>query len=221
MAKFSFDPESLKSMRAKAAEWGRKKQGQLLLALDSWALDVVGEMKQEIQSEGAVDQGTLLAATTKTKAVRQGDKLTVTVFNPMEYAVIVEFGRKPGGTPPPLLPLVAWAVRHGIISGVPVNVDFEGQYAEAWAASGAIMRALNSPVQGGRRSTKSALAGIGVIEGRKKKPMEPMTLAFLKVRLIARKIAREGTRARHPFSRVWDRKAATFKQDVSAYVKGG
>ena len=157
-------------------------------------------MGKEILRLKAFDEGILHAATQRTPVALSGTRLSVVVFNPMEYAVIVEFGRQPGGKPPPLIPLVAWAVRHRIATFVPVNVTFGGEYAKAWAASAAIMKHLG---EGGGKSGKQ-------------KPMDPMVLDFLKVRMIAKKIAESGTAGRHPFTIAWERKAATFKADISA-----
>lgn len=181
-----------------------KKTKKLAMALASWADDVIAEIGKELVEMHAVDQGVLMAATTRTPVTQQGPKIKVTIFNPMEYAVIVEFGRMAmSGKPPPLLPIVAWAVRKGIVTTLPVNMSFGDAYAKQWAASGAILRNM------GKGASKSG----------KKKPMDPMVLDLLKVRLIAKKIYEQGIEGRHPFAKAWDRKSATFKQDIAKMVQ--
>lgn len=201
-AKFRINPASLHAMKAKIAAYNEKQVVRMKLAMNNWGLDTVAEMQKEIEDIKAIDQGVMYAATTKTPAELFGTIIRVIVYNPMEYAVIVEFGRLAGGKPPPLIPLVGWAVRHQIISHLPVNVSFE-MFPKEWAASAAILRHMHKGGGGGG----------------KKGTIDPITLDLLTVRLIAKKIAEKGVAGRHPFSKAWDRKAATFKADISAMVR--
>jgi hypothetical protein len=202
MAKFRINPASLNAMKAKITAYDEKQKARLRFALQNWGIDMVGEMKREVEIVKAIDEGVMEASITCTTVAQFGTVLSVIVYCPMEYAVIVEFGRQPGGKPPPLIPIVAWAVRHGIISSLPVNVSF-GMFPKEWAASAAILRNM-----GKGRSGKGS-----------NKPMDPITLDLLKVRLIAKKIAEHGVAGRHPFSIAWDRKSATFKRDIVAMVQ--
>jgi hypothetical protein len=190
-------------MKAKIAAYDQKQVRRMIFAMDNWGLDTVAAMRAELERVKAFDLGMLYAATTKTPAQLTGTIIRVIVYNPMEYAVIVEFGRLPG-KPPPLIPLVAWAVRHNIISNLPVNVSFE-MYAKEWAASAAILRHMGHGSGGGSSG--------------KKQPIDPVTLDLLRVRLIARKIAESGIAGRHPFSIAWERRAATFKQDIASMLQ--
>jgi hypothetical protein len=145
----------------------------------------------------------LEAATTKTPVTQVGSVFTVRVFNPIDYSVIVEFGRLPGGKTPPLIPLVGWAVRHGIINSLPVNVTFD-MFPKQWAASAAILRNMG---------------GGGSKGGGKQKPLDPIVLDLLTVRLIAKKIVDQGIAGRHPFTVAWERKVTTFKPDIAAMLQ--
>jgi hypothetical protein len=201
MAKFEFDPESLRRVRANISAWEEKKKKRAAIALAFWADDVVAQMQQELLAVGAFDLGILSAATYREEVELLDTLLRVVVRNPLDYAVVIEWGRMPGGKPPPLIPLVGWAVRHGIATSLPVNVSFD-MFPKEWAASAAILRNMG---KGGGGSAK-------------KHEMDPIVLDLLKVRLIARKIAEYGFVGRHPFSIAWDRKARTFKQDIAALV---
>jgi hypothetical protein len=201
MAMFRINPASLNAMKAKIAAYNEKQKSRLRFALQNWALDTVGEMKKEVEIVKAIDEGIMQASITCTTVAQIGTILSVIVYCPMEYAVIVEFGRQAGGKAPPLIPIVAWASRHGIVN-LPVNVSFD-MFPKEWAASAAILRNM-----GHGHSGKGS-----------NKPMDPITLDLLKVRLIARKIAESGVAGRHPFSIAWDRKSATFKQDIVAMVQ--
>lgn len=162
-------------------------------------------IQQEITDVGAIDQGLLVGAMNRTEPVQQGTKLKVTVYNPQEYASVVEFGRRPGqGKPPPLLPLVGWAGRKGIIKSLPRNISFGGQWQKLWAASAAIFNRIKN----GRKGTAKA----------QKKPLDPQIADMLKVRFIAQKIHEKGIAGRHPFSRVIDRRAPTFAADIRKLV---
>ncbi len=204
MAKFRFNPESKRRLNARMQTVAARKKKQLASALAMWADDTVGMIQGEINDVGAVDQGLLMDSTRRTAPAMFGTKLRVTVFNNMEYASVIEFGRRPrSGKPPPLLPLVGWAGRKGIISGVPRNISFGGEWEKAWAASGAIVRNM-------RRGSK---------KGGKSKPLDPVVHALLIVRLIARKIFEKGFAGRHPFSITIDRRARTFRSDIAAAVR--
>lgn len=182
----------------------QRKKTQLASALGIWAGDTVADIQQELLAVGANDQGLLMAATISDPVRQEGRKLKVTVHNDLEYASVIEFGRRPrSGVPPPLLPLVGWAKRKGILSILPVNISFGGEWAKAWAASGAIFRAI--------KNRKGAKKSGG-------KPLDPVVRELLTVRAIANKIFEKGTVGRHPFSKVIDRRGRTFSQDIASLV---
>lgn len=198
-----FNVKNLGTVRADIDRWKAATEQRLAQALGEWADDLVAEIGKEITSLQIVDQGMLYAATTRSPVQRTGSKLTVTIFNPTEYAVVVEFGRRPKqGAPPPLLPLVGWASRKGIVS-LPRNVSFGGEWEKKWAASGSILRNMKK----GRRQGNV-----------KRRPLDPQVRDLLIVRLIARKIFEKGTRGRHPFAVAFDRKAGTFVSDIAGIV---
>lgn len=183
--------------------WNLKQQKKAALALAEWADDLVAEIGHELLSLQIIDQGQLYAATTRSPVQLVGTRLRVVIFNPTEYAISIEFGRRPGGKPPPLLPLVGWAGRKGIIS-LPRNISFGGEWAAKWAASGAILRNMKK----GRKSGKGS-----------KKALDPQIRDLLIVRLIAQKIAEKGTKGRRPFAIAFDRKAASFHADIAAIMR--
>lgn len=202
MAKFSWNEDSVRKVRANLNKWGAKKRRHLAVSLDVWAGDTVAQVQDELQKVGAFDQGTLAAATTKTPVTSSGTRLRVSVFNPLEYASVVEWGRRPGFHPP-LLPLVGWAGRKGIVS-LPRNISFGGEWKDKWAASAAILKNVRKGKTGGSRSDK---------------PLDPVIRDLLIVRLIARKIFEKGSEGRHPFSKVFERRIRTFRRDIVKTAK--
>jgi hypothetical protein len=204
MAHFRMKPGSKqKAVKAMTAA-AEKRKKRIALALGIWAGDTVGEIQTELLAVGAHDQGTLQAATTHDPVQEKGTKLTVRMHNDLEHASVVEFGRKPkSGLPPPLLPLVGWAGRKGIIRNLPRNISFGGEWAKKWAASGAIMRRI--------------LKSKGTKKG-KQKPLDPDVKDLLTVRMIANKIFEKGIVGRFPFTRVRDRRAKTMNREIAALV---
>jgi len=205
MAKFRFNDDSLRKVKANFEAATKKKQDQLAKALASWSLDLVAEIGKEITRIGAVDQGILLGATHADPVQRLGTTLKVSVLNEVEYASVIEFGRQAGSKYPPIAPLVGWAKRHGIISLLPDNADIHGEYAKQWETAGFIARELSVHAGGGGKNAKST-------------PLDPIVYELLILRLIQKKIAEVGTAGRHPFSIAFDNKARTFAQDIAKYV---
>jgi hypothetical protein len=165
----------------------------------------VADVQDMLQKVGAFDQGLLAAATSRTDVARVGQKLKISIFNSQEYATVIEFGRSPGsGKPPPLLPLVGWAGRKGIITSLPRNISFDGEWKKKWAASGAIFRAMKKGTKGKAKNSK---------------PLDPQVRDLLIVRLIADKIFRKGSKGRHPFTIVFDRRVRTFRRDIAETMK--
>lgn len=203
MARFSWDPGSLDRFRRNLEGHRERLRKRLALGLEMWADGTVAEIRAELVRLKIYDQGFLQAATTRTAVQMRPGKLRITVYNPLEYASVVEWGRKPGFHPP-LLPLVGWAGRKGIIKNLPRNISFSGEWAKKWAASGAILRNLK---KGARKG------GTGP-----SKPLDPEIHDLLIVRLIARKIFEKGTRARHPFSHSWERRARVFLKEVRGVI---
>lgn len=181
----------------------KDRERALVFGLTAWADDAVAEVQSEIQSIGAVDQGLLMGATTRSEPRVSGERLKISVFNPLEYAPVVEFGRRPKkGKPPPLAPLIGWARRKGIIKRLPANPSLSSLQKEL-AASAAIIKNM------GRGSGRS---------GGKKTLLDPVTRDLLTVRLIARKIFEQGIAGRHPFTIAFVRKKATITSDVARIV---
>jgi hypothetical protein len=173
-------------------------------ALGMWMDDTVGAMQDELIRIDANDQGQLVAATTRDPVRDEGRKLTCKGHNDAEHASVVEWGRlAKSGLPPPLLPLVAWAGRKGIVD-LPRNINFGGEWVKKWAASGAIFRAMK---KGKSRSTGP------------KKPLDPQIRDLLIIRSIANKIFEKGIVGRHPFSRIWDRRSNTATRDIAALLR--
>lgn len=167
--------------------------------------ETVGEMQEELLRIDANDTGQLVAATTRDPVRQEGHRLKTRGHNDAEHAPVVEWGRIPkSGLPPPLLPLVAWAGRKGIISSLPRNASFDGELAKKWAASGAIFR--NSKKRRGPSTGP-------------KKELDPQIRDMLIVRAIAQKIYEKGIAGRHPFTRVWDRRSRTATKDIAALLK--
>jgi len=205
MARFRFDGDSIRKVQANIKAEGERKVRIYALALAAWADESIADIQAEIGEIGAIDQGLLHAAMARTAVKRSGVILRVTVFNPLEYAAIVEFGRRPKqGLPPPLLPLVGWAGRKGIITTLPRNISFDGAFAKQWAASYVIWKNLKKRSGKGKKSDK---------------PLDPVIRDMLIIRAIAAKIFEKGIKGRHPFAKTWDRKAATFTADVAAFAR--
>ena len=181
----------------------RGRERALVFGLTAWADDAVTEVQNEIQDIGAVDQGLLMGATTRSEPRVERDRLKISVFNPLEYAPVVEFGRRAGkGKPPPLIPLIGWARRRGMVRSLPVNPSL-GSLQKELAASAAILKHMGR----GHRSSGS------------RTPLDPVTRDLLTVRLIARKIFEQGIAGRHPFTIAFFRKKATIVSDVARTVK--
>ncbi len=170
-----------------------------------WGDETVADVQNMLQKVGAFDQGILAAATSRTDVTRVGQKLKIAVFNNQEHATVIEWGRTPGSHPP-LLPLVGWAGRKGIITSLPRNISFDGEWKKKWAASGAIFRAIKAGKKSGGKSGKQ-------------KPMDPQVRDLLIVRFIADKIFRKGSKGRHPFTIVFDKRVRTFRRDIAATVR--
>jgi hypothetical protein len=202
MAKFRIKKASLDKITANLEALKLKKQKQLALALANWAQDVVEAIGKGLEDVNAIDQGILHAATAAGPVELIGTKLHIVIYNPLEYAVIVEWGRQPGSHPP-LLPLIGWSVRKGIVQNLPVNLSPEA-YAKQLAASAAILRNMHKGGGGGKGSSK---------------PMDPVVHDLLIVRLIAKKISEKGVAGRHPFSIAWEQKIRTFQTDIAKMVQ--
>lgn len=105
----------------------------------------------------------------------------------------------------PVLPIVGWAGRRGIISSLPRNASFDGDLKKKWQAAFAIWR----NIQNGGGKSKS-----------KKKPIsDPQIRDMVIVLAIRHKIMTKGFRGRHPFANAFDRMARTFAKDVAGYVR--
>lgn len=204
-AKFRVKRSSLERAKKDLDAFMLEKKKKVSVALAFWADDTVGEIQQELHSVGAFDQGILSAATTRDPVKVEGSKIRVKIHNDLEYASVVEFGRSPGsGAPPPLLPLVGWARRKGIISRLPVNIHFGGEWAKYWSASAAIFWRIRN--RKGRAKKKS-------------KSLDPIIGEILTVRAIANKIFEKGTKGRRPFSKVHDRRALTITKEIAALLR--
>lgn len=83
---------------------------QLVGAIDE-STGVLQRMVRENMRD-SVDSGNLW---TQTFTRQRGSPLNRegVVGNPVEYGTVVELGRRPGSTPPPVAPIRRWAVRHG------------------------------------------------------------------------------------------------------------
>ncbi len=207
MAKFRIKPESIGKLQLNLAKWGEEKKKKLGFALDNWGEDTVAMFRDEIQKVGALDQGQLLAANGRTPVERDGTKLRVKAYNNSEHAPSVEWGREPGKKPPPTLPLVGWAHRRGMIRSLPVNISFGGEWAKKWSAAFAIMNRKKDGATGG-----------GVGKTKPKKEMDPDIKDMLVVLGIRRAIQINGIKGRFPFRTVYERRRATFLQDITKFV---
>jgi len=179
-----------------------KVQRRLIYALVIWADDLVADIKAEFRRVGAVDTGELVGSVSRTSPRRVGKvKIRVVIFSPKEYAAIIEFGRRARvGKPPPLLPLVGWAKRHGITRVLPANISFDGKWAKHWSTAFAI----------GKRARKGG-------KGRRKaktKPMNPIVRGMLVVIGIQRAIHRRGVKGRRPMTRIFDTRVKSMKSDI-------
>ena len=206
MATFRPKRQSVNRAKKDLEAFARRKKKLVANALGMWMDDTVGQMQDELLAVGAYDQGFLAGATTRDPVKQTGPILSTKGHNDLEYASTAEFGRKAKqGKPPPLLPLVGWAGRKGIITHLPRNISFGGVWAKKWAASGAILRHMT-----GRKSP-----------AKKQKPLDPEIRDLLTIRLIAKKIYEKGTVARRPFSRVFNRRKPNAAKEIADLVRLG
>ena len=203
MAFFRIKKGSLARIRERVPKEMKSRERALVFGLTAWADDAVTEVQKEIQNVGALDQGLLMGATTRSDPRIDSSRLKISVFNPLEYAPVVEFGRRAKkGKPPPLAPLIGWARRRGMIKSLPANPSLSSLQKEL-AASAAIIKNMG---RGGGSS------------GGKRTPLDPVVRDLLTVRLIARKIFEQGIAGRHPFTIAFFRKKATITSDVARVV---
>jgi hypothetical protein len=203
MAFFRIKKGSLSRIRERIPKEMKERERALVFGLTAWADDAVAEVQSEIQNVGAIDQGMLMGATTRSDPRVSSERLKISVFNPLEYAPVVEFGRRPKkGKPPPLAPLIGWARRKGLIKRLPANPSL-GSLQKELAASAAIIKNM----------------GKGRGSGGSRTPLDPVVRDLLIVRLVARKIFEHGIVARHPFTIAFFRKKATITSDVARMVK--
>lgn len=206
MAFFRIKRGSLQLLREQIPKTMKSKERAIIFGLVSWADDAVAEVKGEIRNVGAIDQGLLLGATTRSDPVIEGSRLKISVFNPLIYAPVVEFGRRARkGKPPPLAPLIGWARRHGMVRRLPANPSMDSLSKEL-AASAAILRNILRGGGGGGGSSRET-------------PLDPVVRDLLVVRLIARKIFELGIPGRHPFTIAFFRKKQTIVRDVANTVR--
>lgn len=204
-AKFRIKPDSKRKAVRKMDAIAKRKIQDVAKALAIVAGDIVGETQEELLKVDAKDQGGLIAATVNDPVRREGKYLKSKIHNDLEYASVIEFGRRPKqGLPPPLLPLVGWAARKGIIKNLPRNIGFGGRWAKLWAASGAIFKRLKE----GRKGKSKGKTAI-----------DPEIKDMITIRSIANKIYEKGTKGRRPFSKVHDRRVKTITRDVANVLR--
>ena len=71
-----------------------------------------------VQKETPVDTGMLRGSIFTEIRGRETDNINGIVGTPLMYGVVVEFGRRPGQTPPPVAVIKRWAVLHGLSEGL-------------------------------------------------------------------------------------------------------
>ncbi len=120
-----------------------------------WGDETVADVRDMLRKVGAFDQGILAAATDRTNANDAGSKISLSVFNNMEYATVIEWGRTPGKKWPSAQSLVGWAVRRGILKTIRVNDNIDRQYKEQWMTAIAITKRMWISKAGGGKNKKS------------------------------------------------------------------
>jgi hypothetical protein len=203
VAKFRIKRQSIRKVEVALKNKKASMQRKVAFALAVWADDTVGAIKAEIIRVRAFDTGMLHGSIQRSAPQLIGTKLRIVIFSPLEYASIVEFGRKPGKKPP-LHVLVGWAKRNGLIKALPVNVNLEGQFREKLIAARAIRKKMK------RTRTKT---------GRSKPITDRVILDFLILLGIQDAIGRKGVKGRKPVSRVVDQRAKTLRRDIIRTVK--
>lgn len=199
MARFRVKRDSVQKVSNNLQEYKKRKIRHFEMALAVWGDGTVAEVQQMLLKIGAFDQGLLAAATERSNPEWQGSKVRLFVRNGLEYASIIEWGRRAGsGKPPPLLAIAAWASRKGIVN-LPRNISFGGEWSDKWAAAGAIVRNMKK----GRGSSADH-----------KKPLDPVIRDLLIIRLIAKKIFEKGIRGRHPFTIAFERRMRVLRKEV-------
>lgn len=212
MAEFQWKKESIASMYAKLTNLTELQKSRAASALTLWGGDMVAAIGEEIVKIGAVDQGQMIAATVPKPVALVGNRiLKVTVINNTPQAFIAEFGREPNSKPPPRGSIVGWAVRHGIVSALPVTIPNGGEWDKKWAAAYSIMKRARGAVAGAIGKTSSKKKAKAVID--------PVIRDLMIVIGIQQSIGRKGIKPRHPFTIAFERKRATFVQDITAMLK--
>ncbi len=210
MATFRVNKAKMEQLLARLS---KAKQQQILkytAALNTWSEELIAEIGQNILREHGVDQGQLIGSTTHEGAHLEGESLIRDrTFNPTEHASVYEFGRTPGGKPPPARVMVGWASRHGLVS-LPKNIPNTTAWAKKWATAYAIMRNAENKKGGGAKS-----------KGKKQnqKPLDPQVRDLMIVIGLARSIGKKGFRGRYPFTKALEVKRRTFLQDIAKLVR--
>lgn len=205
MAKFRIKQGSKQKAQAGLKKAVSVRKNNLAKVLGMWMDEVIGEMQDELLRVDAYDTGQTAAATVRDPVRQEGTKLKSKGHNDTEQAPVIEWGRLPGGRWPPAQSLVGWGVRKGLLKALSVNADLD-QYREEWATACAITRNMWISKTGGGKTKKS-------------EAIDPIVRDLVILRLIQKKIATRGTEGRHPFSRAWDRKGATARQDMAELLR--
>jgi len=206
VAKFRFTPQSVGNVQRKLKAATELLQRKAVYALATWADDTVGEIKAELLRVKAFDTGMLMGSVTRSAPFIVGNsKVRVVVFTPLEYAVIVEFGRRPGGKAPPLSAICGWARRKGLVRSLPVNLSFDGPLKKKLFSAYAIRKNARKKTGGGKKA--------------KQKPLDPQVRDFLILLAIQDAIRKKGTKGRYPMTNAFKRRAKTFSADIAKFMK--
>jgi phage gpG-like protein len=112
MAKINLTIPNLESAIKKIGKFRLEKIAEIVSELDRTALMVESGAKRNLTDNGQVNLGGL-----RSSVVRQEyGKFNRTVGTKLEYAMAIEFGRKPGSMPP-LAPIKEWMKKKGIPEG--------------------------------------------------------------------------------------------------------
>lgn len=206
MAKFEFDKEKMrrlkKNIEAEALDYVRRGK----VALAQWGEDTVEDIGSLILKKKLVDQGQYLGSTSRDPVRFFGKVLRQAVYNNAEHVFTMEHGRKPReGKKPPLLPLIAWAKRHGMITALPTNVNLNSSLQKKLIAAYSIRKKVR---QRGSKGSK-----------KKNTVEDPEIKDFMIAIGIKDAIWERGTKGHKVFTTIYERKRRTFAKDITRMIK--
>ena len=204
MSRIYVTSSSLKALLGDVQQWSKKTERDAIKAMTSVGIDIAGDVQKEIGKgdRNSVDTGALQASVKSTAGFLAGSAIATKIYSDKEYSSVVEFGRRPNKTPPPLAVLVGWAARKKITKKVPVTADLDQEpYRSKLRAAYAIMKRSKSGGGSGKKSKA------------KNTKIDPMVSDFCLLIAIQRSIGKKGIKGKGIFTKIRDRRMLKLTYD--------